>query len=370
MKTVTVPIDLGERSYEIHIGDDLLGQSGALLAPFISQNRVLVISDENVIASQGERLRNGLSATTRIEEIILPPGEATKSLSSLESVLDRLLDLNFERNDLIIALGGGVIGDIAGFAASIMKRGCKVAQIPTSLLAQVDSSVGGKTGINTRHGKNLIGSFYQPCLVLCDLSTLQTLSPRELMAGYAEIVKYAAIDDAEFFDWLEQNATGLLSGNRALQQYAVAKSCNKKAAIVAADEREHGKRALLNLGHTFGHALEVLIGYSEGINHGEAVATGMALAFDYSVHQGLCPPEDARRLKAHLSKVGHASTLKELPGADRLSADQIITAMMQDKKNQAGKLTLILSHAIGDAFIAKDASCDSVRDFLLAAGAN
>lgn len=369
MKTVTVPIDLGDRSYEIHIGDALMDQCGVFLSPHMSQSRIAIISDENVFAAQGERFCAGFDKEVRIEKIILPPGESTKSISSLEKVLEALLDLKFERNDLVVALGGGVIGDIAGFAASLMKRGCKVAQVPTSLLAQVDSSVGGKTGINTRHGKNLIGSFYQPSIVLCDLPALETLSPREVKSGYAEIVKYAAIDDAPFFEWLEQNGTSLLAGDRTLRQYAVAKSCTKKAAIVAADEREQGQRALLNLGHTFGHALEVLIGYDGGLNHGEAVALGMALAFDYSVHQGLCNQDDATRLKAHLSAVGHISALGALSSARDLSADQLLIAMMQDKKNQAGKLTLILAHAIGNSFVAKDIPLQTVRDFLLTAGA-
>ena len=363
MTNTTVRVPLGERSYDIHIGAGLLERTGALLAPVLKRPRVAVVTDDHVFAAQGQRLRAGLAAA-KIEAdfISLPPGEATKSFAGLETLTGRLLDLGVERDDLIVAFGGGVIGDLAGFAASVLRRGCRFAQIPTTLLAQVDSAVGGKTAINAAQGKNLIGAFHQPEIVIADITALETLPPRELRAGYAEVVKYGLISDAPFFAWLETNGRALLGGDASARAYAVKVSCESKAAIVGGDERERGKRALLNLGHTFGHAFEAYFGYSDKLLHGEGVAIGMALAFDYSARLGLCADGEAARLKAHLSASGlpeDIAALSETPPAAALA-----TFMMQDKKVEQGKLTLILADAIGRARIVKDADIADVGAFL------
>lgn len=368
MTSTIIPIDLGSRSYNIQVGADLFADAGMLLKPFSRKNGVTIVSDENVFAAQGARFTDGLKREIPYRKIILPPGENTKSFDQLHALLNQFLELGLGRDDLIVALGGGVIGDLTGFAASILKRGCKFAQIPTTLLAQVDSSVGGKTGINTKFGKNLIGAFYQPSIVLCDLLALSTLSERDLKSGYAEIVKYAAINDREFFNWLEQNGANLLNGNLDAQQYAVAQSCTKKASIVAADELERGERALLNLGHTFGHAIETIAGYSGSITHGEAVAIGMGMAFDFSVQEGLCSPDAADRFKSHLKKTGLASSIADFNNFGKLpanlNADTMLAAMMQDKKNSDGQLTLILVDGIGKAHIARNTNITNVLSFL------
>ena len=287
----SVKVSLGSRSYSVLVGDGLLDTAGARVAPLLARPWTVVVTDENVATSQGGRVLESLAAAgVAAETIALSPGEGSKSFAGLEKLLDALLAKGVERSDMILALGGGVVGDIAGFAAAILRRGCRFAQLPTSLLAQVDSSVGGKTAVNAAAGKNLIGAFHQPSVVIADVAALDTLPERERRAGYAEIVKYGAIDDPAFFGWLEENGDGVMSGARAAQIEAVTRSVAAKARIVAEDETERGRRALLNLGHTFGHALEAAFDYSDALLHGEAVAAGMSLAFDYSVEEGLCRP--------------------------------------------------------------------------------
>ena len=365
---ITVP--LGTRAYDIHIGEALLEQAGTLLAPLLPRPRTVAVTDENVHAAQGTRLKEGLAAAgIEVEFIVLPPGEATKSFAELEKLTGRLLDLGVERGDAVVAFGGGVIGDLTGFACAVLRRGCGFAQIPTTLLAQVDSAVGGKTAINAPQGKNLIGAFHQPALVIADMTALDTLPARELRAGYAEIVKYGLIADAAFFDWLEAHGPALLSPDASPERTAariaaVKTSCEAKAAVVGADEREQGARALLNLGHTFGHALEAAFGYSDKLLHGEAVAAGMCLAFDYSVDAGLCPAEDAARVRKHLAGADLPTSFADLPPSNALGADNLLGLMMQDKKVEQNKLTLILANAIGDAFVRKDADAGAVRTFL------
>lgn len=360
-------VGLGARAYDIVVGEGLLENAGKYLRPLLKRDRVVVIADETAFAAQGARLRAGLSAYgVSAETIALPPGEATKSIARLEWLLARLVELEVDRADLIVAFGGGVAGDIAGFAASIFKRGCRFAQVPTTLLAQVDSSVGGKTAVNLAEGKNLVGAFHQPVLVLSDVGALETLPAREIRAGYAEVVKYGALGDAAFFAWLEANGAGLLGGDRKARAQAVKASCAMKAAIVERDERETGERALLNLGHTFGHALEARLGYSDALLHGEAVAAGMGLAFDYSVNEGLCEAGEAERLKRHLRAAGLPAGIEDIPALADASADDLLTLMRQDKKVSAGRMTLILARRIGDAFIAEDASLSSLATFLAA----
>jgi len=363
MNSETVRVPLGDRSYDRLVGAGLLDEAGAVLAPRLKRPRVAVVTDENVMAAQGRRLKAGLDAGgVAADFIVLAPGEATKSFSELEKLTGRLLDLGIERDDTVLAFGGGVIGDLTGFACSVLRRGCRFAQVPTTLLAQVDSAVGGKTAINVRQGKNLIGAFYQPSLVLADIGALATLPARELRAGYAEVMKYGLIADAGFFAWCEENADALLAGDAEARAYAVKVSCEAKAAIVGADEREQGKRALLNLGHTFGHAFEAWFGYSDRLLHGEGVGLGMALAFDYSVRLGLCSAADAARVKAHIAASGLPAEIADLK-AD-IPAETLAAYMMQDKKVEQGKLTLILARSIGDAVIAKDAKLDDVAAFL------
>lgn len=364
MSVETVGVTLGARSYDIHIGEGLLEDAGAYLSPLLKRPSIVVVTDENVAAAQGPRLKAGLSAHgVDCEFITLRPGEQTKSFSELERLTGALLDLGVERQDVVLAFGGGVIGDLTGFACAILRRGCRFAQAPTTLLAQVDSAVGGKTAINVPQGKNLVGAFYQPAVVLADTAALDTLPGRDLRAGYAEVVKYGLINDKPFFEWLESNGKKLLSSKGAAERrYAVKKSCEAKAAIVAEDEREHGARALLNLGHTFGHALEGAYGYSDKLLHGEAVALGMALAFDYSVRLGFCANEDAAHVKAHLKASGLPASMADLPD-DKTSAEDLMTLMQQDKKREAGKLTLILANGIGKAHIAKDADPDDLLAF-------
>jgi 3-dehydroquinate synthase len=298
----------------------------------------------------------------------VPAGEASKNIAQLETLCDWLLDMKIERNDCIIALGGGVIGDLTGFAAAILRRGTRFIQIPTTLLAQVDSSIGGKTAVNSSRGKNLIGAFHQPDLVLADMGVLATLPRRELAAGYAEIVKYGALGDADFFDWLCKNGQDVLALNSAAIQHAVATSCTAKAAIVARDEREAGERALLNLGHTFGHAFEKLTGYGEALLHGEAVAYGMVLAFAYSAQTGLCSAKDADRLRAHIEACGLPASMRSI-GNGVFDADALIDAMGQDKKVQGGKMRFILARGLGDSFIADNVTPETLRPFLIAQGA-
>jgi len=363
-----ITVALGARSYDIVVGENVIDDASALLAPCLRRAFAAIVTDVNVEAAHGERLRQALGGGgVRCDTIVLAPGEGTKSFSQLEDLCERLLLIGVERGDLILALGGGVIGDLTGFASAILRRGCRFAQIPTTLLAQVDSSVGGKTAINARHGKNLIGAFHQPAIVLADIGALSTLPARELRSGYAEIVKYGALGDVAFFTWLETHGAALLAGDNALLREAVMRSCAAKARIVAADEREDGARALLNLGHTFGHALEAAFGYSDALLHGEAVAAGMGLAFDYSVSEGLCAAADAARLKTHLKAVGLPAGLGDIAGAAALTPEALLPLMMQDKKVEKGRLTLILARGLGEAFIARDIAADKVLRFLSAA---
>ena len=359
-----VKVALGARSYDIIVEEGALDRAGTTLAPYARKGRLVVVTDANVAAAQLPRLEAALNASgIAVEPIILPPGEQTKSWRHLEQLLDALLALEIERGDHVVALGGGVIGDLVGFAASILKRGCHFIQVPTTLLAQVDSSVGGKTAINAKAGKNLIGSFYQPALVLIDPSTLDSLPPRETRAGYAEVVKYGLIDDPEFFAWCEANATALLAGDPQARTHAIERSVRAKAAIVADDEREtSGRRALLNLGHTFGHALEADTGFSDRLLHGEGVAAGMALAFRYSARLGLCPADDAARVTAHLQAVGLPHNLSTAHVTANSPA--LVAHMLHDKKMAAGTLPFLLARGIGQTFLSKDVVLDDVAAFL------
>jgi 3-dehydroquinate synthase len=354
----TIPVKLGDRSYEVAIEPGSLGQQA--LAAFARDGRLIVITDTEVAASQLDKLSDGPLA---IHPIVLPAGEGTKSWAQLEALIDSLLDLSVERSDTLIALGGGVIGDLVGFACSILKRGCYFVQVPTTLLAQVDSSVGGKTAINTRAGKNLVGAFYQPVHVLIDPDTLDTLPRRQVAAGYAEVVKYGLIDDARFFAWCEENGAALLAGDKEARAHAIAISVAAKARIVAEDERETtGARALLNLGHTFGHALEAETGFSDRLLHGEGVACGMALAFRFSATQGICPQSDADRVSAHLAACGLPATLAAA-GVDA-AGETLVAHMMHDKKMAGGVLPFLLADGIGATFLAKDVALEDVAAFL------
>jgi 3-dehydroquinate synthase len=358
-----VPVPLGERAYDIVIGDGLLDGAGERLGAKFPGRRFGIVTDSEVAQSQLPRLRSSLAAAgIGYAEIVLPNGEATKSLARLGEVVDALLAAKLERGDLVIALGGGVIGDLAGFAAAITRRGMDFVQVPTSLLAQVDSSVGGKTGINSPHGKNLIGAFHQPKLVLADLSALNTLPPREFAAGYAEVVKYGLIDDAEFFYWLEANRTGIFAGGPARAE-AIAHACESKTRFVLADEKETGVRALLNLGHTFGHALEKATGFSSRLLHGEGVSIGMVLAHGFSAQLGLANSQDTGRIAAHLQAAGLPTRLADIPGELPPTA-VLMDAIAQDKKVVRGTLTFILTHGIGQAFIERNVDAAAVAAFL------
>ena len=347
-----VHVALGERSYDVRIEAGLLARAGEVLAPYARNGRLVVVTDDRVWAAQGAKiLASGLARAP----IIVPPGEASKSWARLEEVTERLLALGVERGDAVVAFGGGMVGDLAGFAASIVKRGCRYVQVPTTLLAQVDSSVGGKTAINAAAGKNLLGAFHQPAEVLIDPETLDTLPPRELRAGYAEVVKYGLIADPAFFAWCEAHGAALLAGDADARLHAIETCVAMKAAIVGADEREtKGRRALLNLGHTFGHALEVESGYS--MLHGEAVALGIVLAFRFSAQRGLCP--DAERVEAHLAAVGLPTTL------DIGTPQALVAHMTKDKKASAGRVPFILARGIGEAFVESEVELAEVEAFL------
>ena len=358
-----VPVSLGDRSYDILIGRGLIETAGERIAALRPGARVGVVTDENVAQSQLPRLLASLDAAGVGHAVIaVPAGEASKSYARLQEVVDGILAARLERNDLVVALGGGVIGDLAGFAAAITRRGMDFVQVPTSLLAQVDSSVGGKTGINSGLGKNLVGAFHQPRLVLADLDALDTLPERQFRAGYAEVAKYGLIDDAEFFFWLEAHARDIFAGGPARAE-AIARACAAKARVVAADETEQGDRALLNLGHTFGHALEKATGYSDRLLHGEGVAIGMALAHRFSVKLGLCPGQDAERAEAHLRAVGLPTRLADIPG-DLPPTEVLMDAIAQDKKVSRGSLTFILTRGIGQAYVARGVDPEAVAVFL------
>ncbi len=352
-----IRVDLGSRSYDIIIGDKILSHLGTYIEPLIGSSRVHIVTDENVYALYGPALE-ALSIDYKVS--ILPAGENQKSFETLQKVLNSALQQGLGRHDVFIAFGGGVIGDLTGFAASIYKRGCRFVQIPTTLLAQVDSSVGGKTAINVMQGKNLIGAFHQPSLVLSDTSVLASLPDRQIKAGYAEILKYGLLGDAAFFEWLEKNGQDVLNLSPTALAYAIAISCKTKARIVAEDELERGARALLNLGHTFGHALEAEAGYAGDLLHGEAVSVGMDMAFAYSAQLGVCSADDARRVNQHLA----AMNMPRISSVEHLiHPDSLMKHMAQDKKNEAGRLTLILAKSIGHTYIDSHASRDAVHSY-------
>jgi 3-dehydroquinate synthase len=361
-----VAVALGARGYDILIGQGILAQAGALIDNVLRGRRVAIVTDDNVARLHLQVLQASLTkADIDCTAIVLPPGEATKSYTALATLCDRLLLANIERSDLVIAFGGGVIGDLSGFAAAILRRGVDFAQIPTTLLAQVDSSVGGKTGINSPLGKNLVGAFHQPRLVLADLDLLDTLPEREFAAGYAEVAKYGLLGDSAFFEWLEENVEAIFAGDAALRLHAVKTSCEAKAKIVAEDETETGVRALLNLGHTFGHALEAATGYSDRLLHGEAIAIGMVQAFRFSEWLGHCAGGTADRVASHLDTAGLPVSTLQIPGGPPAPRD-LVAIMRQDKKAMAGKMTFILARDIGKAFIARDVRESDVLAFLAA----
>ena len=359
-----VRVSLGDRSYDILIGEGLLARAGEEIARRLGTVRVGVVTDENVAAHHLPTLTGSLRAAG-IEHaaLTLPPGERTKSWDALERTVSFLLDAKLERGDAVVALGGGVIGDLAGFAAAVARRGMRFVQVPTSLLAQVDSSVGGKTGINAHQGKNLVGAFHQPALVIADTGTLDTLPARERRAGYAEVAKYGLIDRPDFFAWLEAHWREVVDGG-AGRTHAIAESCRAKAAVVAADEREGGARALLNLGHTFGHALERAVGYDASrLVHGEGVGIGICMAHRFSTRLGLAPGQDAGRVEGHLRAVGLPTRVGDIPG-DGFTVEGLMDGIAQDKKVTRGSLTFILTRGIGEAFVARDVDGAAVREFL------
>ncbi len=360
----TVHVALGARSYEVRIGPGLIDRAGHEIAPLLHRKRVAVVADERVAELHLPRLTAALAkAGIAADAMTLPAGEGTKDWAHLAKTVEWLLEAKVERRDVVLAFGGGVVGDLVGFAAAILRRGVRFVQMPTTLLAQVDSSVGGKTGINTAQGKNLAGAFHQPSLVLADTSLLDTLPARDLLAGYGEVVKYGLLGDAAFFGWLERRGPALAAGDAAARQQAVLRSVRMKADIVARDETEEGDRALLNLGHTFCHALEKATGYSDRLLHGEGVAIGCALAFELSQRLGLCPQEAPSRVRAHLRAMGMKTDLADIPG-DLPDADGLVALMAQDKKVIDGRLRFILARDIGDAFVADDVPGDAVRGLL------
>ena len=362
----TVHVPLGDRAYDVRIGSDLLARAGHEIAPFLARPRVAIVTDAQVAdihltpfvaALEAE----GISSVS----LTLPVGETTKGWSEFERTVEWLLAQKIERNDVVVALGGGVIGDLVGFAAAVLRRGVRFVQVPTSLLAQVDSSVGGKTGINAPQGKNLIGAFHQPSLVLADISALNSLRDRDFLAGYGEVVKYGLLGDAAFFEWQENNADRIIRRDPDALAYAVRRSVEMKAEIVVRDETEQGDRALLNLGHTFCHALEAATGYSDRLLHGEGVAIGCALAFELSSQMGLCAQEDPSRVRQLLAEMGMKVGLNDIPG-DLPDAAALVELMGQDKKVIGGKLHFILARGIGDAFVTSDVHPDAVIGVLSA----
>jgi len=364
-----VDVALGERTYDIVIGRNVLPSLGERIAAVRPGARAVIITDRNVARHWLQPTEATLAgAGIAASRIIVEEGEGSKTYAGLEQVSEALIAARIERNDLVIALGGGVVGDLAGFAAAILRRGVDFVQVPTTLLAQVDSSVGGKTGINSPQGKNLIGAFHQPLLVIADTAVLDTLPPRQFRAGYAEVAKYGVLGDEAFFGWLEANHAGVFKGGEA-REHAIATSCRAKAAIVARDERETGERALLNLGHTFGHALEAATGFSDRLFHGEGVAIGMVLAAEFSAALGMISQAAAARVERHLAEVGLPTHLQDIAGFAQeglADADALMTLMAQDKKVRRGRLTFILLEAIGRAVIARDVEPARVRAFLQA----
>ena len=364
---VIVDVALGDRAYDIVIGRDVLASLGARIAALRPGVRTAIVTDRTVAKHWLEAAEASLAAAgIPTSRIIVEEGEISKTYAGLEKVSEALIAAKIERNDLVVALGGGVVGDLAGFAAAILRRGVDFVQVPTSLLAQVDSSVGGKTGINSPQGKNLLGAFHQPVLVIADTAVLDTLSPRQFRAGYAEVAKYGVLGDEAFFTWLEKIYAEIVKGGAA-REHAIATSCRAKAGVVSRDERETGERALLNLGHTFGHALEAATGFSDRLFHGEGVAIGMVLAAEFSASLGMIGEADAARIERHLAEAGLPTHLQDIAGfaQEGLSdADSLLALMAQDKKVKRGKLTFILLEAVGRAVIAKDVEPSLVRDFL------
>ena len=360
----TVQVKLGPRTYDIKIGPQIIDCAGILMNSFLVGRRVAIITDKRVGSLYLKRLESSLAASG-IESVslTLEQGESTKSWETVRFAADWLLSKRIEREDAVIALGGGVIGDTAGFVAAVIRRGIRYVQVPTTLLAQVDSSVGGKTGINSRHGKNLVGAFHQPVLVLTDISVLASLPRRDLLAGYSEVVKYGLLGSARFFDWLELNGRHVVSGSETHLVEVVARSCGLKAEFVSRDETEFGDRALLNLGHTFGHALEAATGYSGRLLHGEGVSIGCGLAFDLSVRLGLCPSQDRDRVRRHFSEMGMKADISDIPG-DLPSPDTLITLMGQDKKVRQGENRLVLVRGIGRAFVESRVDPSEIRSIL------
>jgi 3-dehydroquinate synthase len=365
--TERLRVALGARTYDIVVGPGLIEQAGSEILPLMRRRQAVIVTDETVAPHYLAPLRDSLAAAAIAHHtVLLPPGEETKDLGHFGRLAEEILACGIERGTMLVALGGGVVGDVTGFAAATLLRGIDFVQIPTTLLAQVDSSVGGKTGINTRLGKNLIGAFYQPRLVLADTATLATLPRRELLAGYAETVKYGLIRDPEFFAWCERQGNALCALEPGPLRHAVVTSCAMKAAIVAVDEREEGDRALLNFGHTFGHALEAETGFSSRLLHGEAVALGMMLAFDFAARLGLAPTAEGDRVRRHFAATGLPTGLAAV-GLSGIPAERLLAHMGRDKKVRDGRIALILPRRIGDAFIMKDAPVDELRDFLSAA---
>lgn len=367
----TVRVDLAGRGYDIAIGPGLIDHVGDFAAPLLAASHVIIVSDDTVDPLYGNRLAASFEKKhVRTSRVVVAAGEGSKDFGVFAHLMNELLDRRPDRKTTLVALGGGVVGDLTGFAAAVLLRGVDFIQVPTTLLAQVDSSVGGKTGINTRHGKNLVGAFYQPRLVVADTQVLDTLPRRELLAGYAEVAKYGLIDAPAFWEWCEQNGAAVLAGDTAKRTYAIEQSCLAKARIVAADERETTDlRALLNLGHTFGHALEAETGFGPDLLHGEAVGAGMALAFDLSARLGLCAAPDAARVREHLGAVGLPVRLRNIGGGNRRhwNAARLVDHMRSDKKAEAGRLTFVLARGIGKAFVTRDVKEDDVRALLEAA---
>jgi len=365
-----VEVALAGRAYDVLIGAGLVARAGELAGPHLKRRRVAIVADDTVMRLHGGELvaafvRAGIESPI----ISVPAGEASKCFAELERISDELLELELDRGDLIVAFGGGVVGDLAGFAAAIYKRGVDFIQIPTTLLAQVDSSVGGKTAIDTPRGKNLIGAFHQPVLVLADLAMLDTLPDREMRAGYAEVIKYALLGDADFLTWLEANGGRVLARDPDALSHAVARCVAMKAEIVAEDEKEAGRRALLNLGHTFGHALEAEVGFGDALLHGEAVALGCAQAFRFSARQGICRAADAARAEAAIAASGLPTRLSQIANGASFAADRLIAHMGNDKKAEGGQLTFILARRAGEAFVQKGVDTSALRTFLIEEGA-
>lgn len=364
-EAATIRVSLGARSYDVLIGQGLLGQAADTIKTRLGPAKCAVVTDETVAGHHLEPLERSLRASGRhAGTCILPPGEATKSFASLQRLSEHLLEMGLERGDLVVALGGGVIGDLTGFAASIARRGMRFVQMPTSLLAQVDSSVGGKTGINTAQGKNLVGSFHQPSLVLADTAVLATLPQRQFRAGYVEAAKYGLLGDADYFAWLERNRAAVFAQEPEELGEAIRVAVQGKAEIVARDETETGERMLLNLGHTFGHALEAWTGYSDRLLHGEAVAIGICQAFRLSAELGFADATSAARVEAHFMATGLPTRVGDIPGPEAPDAGSLIKIMGQDKKVREGRLTLILARGIGQAFVTREIEADTVREFL------